>query len=74
VRPEGLGKLKNSLHRESNPRPTTTLPRAPTVRVMKYILIIMKYDDGDVDKRLILNSFNVCFPTELYSLKSWDEV
>jgi hypothetical protein len=37
VRPEGLGKFKNSPHRESNPRPsglyhsalTTTLPRAP---------------------------------------------
>jgi hypothetical protein len=44
VRPEGLGKSKNSPHRESNPRPsglehsalTTPLPRAPRLRLTKY--------------------------------------
>jgi hypothetical protein len=41
VQPEGLGKLKNSPHQVSNPRPsgllhsalTTTLPRAPVEKV-----------------------------------------
>jgi hypothetical protein len=41
VRPEGLGKFKNSPHRVSNPRPsgllhsalTTTLPRVPELLV-----------------------------------------
>jgi hypothetical protein len=61
VRPEGLGKFKNSPHRESNPRPsglwhsslTTTLLRAACCSVRSLCAHVKgKSSDGDKSRML----------------------
>jgi hypothetical protein len=82
VQPDGLGKFKNSPHRESNPRPsglwhsalTTTLPRTPPYDILEQKIPNYSHINPSYQKLGFIKTKVKCCIFAKYSPTDYDEI